>query len=208
MAQFFQIHPTHPQERLIQKAVKILEAGGIIVYPTDSTYAFACHIGEHSALERLRSLRQLSQKHLFTLICRDLSDITRYARVSNWAFRTLKSFTPGPYTFLLKATREVPKRLLNPKRRIIGVRIPDNLITQALLREIGEPIMSSTLLLPGEELPMTEPLIMREKLQHHVDLVIDGGSTGIEPTTVVDMTEDVPKIIRVGKGDPKPFQYE
>lgn len=205
MSQFFQIHPETPQLRLIKQAVEILRKGGVIAYPTDSAYALGCHLGDKAAAERIKRIRRLDDKHNFTLVCRDLSDIGTYAKVGNVQYRMLKTYTPGPYTFILPATNEVPRRLLHPKRRQIGLRVPDNAVAQALLAELGEPIMSTTLMLPGETMPMTDPYDIRDTLQHELDLVIDGGYCDLEPTTVVDMSEDVPVVIREGKGDPAPF---
>lgn len=201
MAQFFQIHPDNPQHRLIQQAVEIVRKGGIIVYPTDSAYALGCHIGDKDALERIRTLRKLDKDHNFTLMCRDLSELATYARVNNQAFRLLKNHTPGAYTFILEATADVPRRLMHPKRKTIGLRVPDNRIALALLEELGEPLMTSSLLLPGEEYPMTDPYDIRDSLQHHVELVIDGGYCGLEPTTVIDLSNETPQLIRQGKGD-------
>lgn len=201
MAQFFQIHPDNPQHRLIQQAVEIVRKGGIIVYPTDSAYALGCHIGDKDALERIRSLRKLDKDHNFTLMCRDLSELATYARVNNQAFRLLKNHTPGAYTFILEATADVPRRLMHPKRKTIGLRVPDNRIALALLEELGEPLMTSSLLLPGEEYPMTDPYDIRDSLEHHVELVIDGGYCGLEPTTVIDLSDETPQLIRQGKGD-------
>ena len=201
MAQFFQIHPDNPQSRLIRQAVDIIRAGGLIVYPTDSTYALGCQIGDKKAQDRIRRLRRLGERHNFTLVCRDLSEISVYAKVENTHYRLLKSLTPGPYTFIHRATKQVPRRLMNEKRKTIGIRIPDNRIALALLEELGEPLMSSTLILPGDEMPLTDPYEMRQALEHDVDLVIDGGYCGIEPTTVVDLEGDVPEVVRAGKGD-------
>ncbi|KAA3627299.1 MAG: threonylcarbamoyl-AMP synthase [Proteobacteria bacterium] len=206
MSQFFQIHPDNPQVRLVRRAGEILRDGGLIIYPTDSSYALGCCIGNKEAQERIRAIRRVDESHNFTLVCRDLTDISTYAKVDNVAYRLLKSLTPGPYTFLLMATREVPRRLQNPKRRTIGLRVPDNLISQALLAELGEPLMSSTLQLPGGEMPLTEPHEMRDILGHAVDLVIDGGHCGFEPTTVLDLTGPVPEVVRAGKGDVSLFQ--
>ncbi|HTF95628.1 MAG TPA: L-threonylcarbamoyladenylate synthase [Cellvibrio sp.] len=205
MAQFFQIHPENPQHRLIVQATDIIRKGGVVVYPTDSAYALGCHIGDKDALERIRSLRKLDKNHNFTLMCRDLSELATYARVDNQVFRLLKNHTPGAYTFILEATAEVPRRLLHPKRKTIGLRVPDNPIALALLQELGEPLMSSSLLMPGEEYPMTDPYDIRDSLEHFVDLVIDGGYCGLEPTTVIDLTADAPELIRQGKGDFSPF---
>ena len=201
MSQFFRIHPDNPQARLINQAADILRDGGVIVYPTDSAYALGCHLGDKHALIRIRRIRRLEDDHNFSLVCRDLSDLGTYAKVSNAAYRLLKAATPGPYTFILQATREVPRRLVHPKRKTIGVRVPDNNICRALLDDLGEPIMSSTLILPGDEYPMSDPLDIRDVLEHQVDLVIDGGFCGIEPTTVVDLEDDVPVIVREGLGD-------
>lgn len=206
MSQFFQIHPETPQKRLIKQAVEILRQGGVVVYPTDSGYAIGCHLGDKQATDRIKRIRRLDDKHNFTLVCRDLSDIGVYAKVDNTQYRLLKTFTPGPYTFILDATSEVPRRLLHPKRRSIGVRVPDNEIVRELLGELGEPIMSSTLIMPEEEDPMTDPEDIRDRLEHEVDLIIDGGNCGMEATTVVNFTGEVPEIVRVGKGDPEPFR--
>lgn len=201
MAQFFQIHPDNPQPRLIRSAVEIIRQGGLVIYPTDSSYAVGCHIGDKAAMERIRRLRRLDDKHNFTLVCSDLSEISTYAKVGNQEYRLLKALTPGPYTFIHKATKQVPRRLQHAKRKTIGIRIPDNNIAQALLGELGEPLMSSTLILPGDEMPLTDPYEMRDLLGHEVDLVIDGGYCGLEPTTVVDMVDETPVVARVGKGD-------
>ncbi len=201
MAQFFQIHPDNPQPRLIRQAVEIIRQGGLIIYPTDSSYALGCQMGNKRAMDRISAIRRLDDKHNFTLVCRDLSEIATYARVGNQQYRLLKTLTPGPYTFIHKATKQVPRRLQNEKRKTIGIRIPDNAIALALLEELGEPLMSSTLILPGEELPMTDPYEMRDILGHEVDLVIDGGYCGFEPTTVVILDEETPVVARRGKGD-------
>jgi len=200
MSQFFQIHPDNPQQRLIDKAVEIINGGGVIVYPTDSGYALGCHIGDKTAMERIRSIRQVDAKHNFTLVCRDLSEIALYAKVENSAYRLIKSHTPGPYTFILKATKEVPRRLQNPKRKTIGLSVPDNLIAQSLLWTLGEPLMSSTLILPGDDMPLTDPYDIRDTLEHALDLVIDGGYCGFEPTTVVELIKDEPIVLRDGLG--------
>lgn len=201
MSQYFQVHPENPQLRLIRQAVERVRHGDVIVYPTDSAYALGCHIGDKKALDRIRQIRRVNDKHNFTLVCRDLSEIATYAKVDNTAYRLLNASTPGAYTFILPATREVPRRLMHPKRRTIGLRIPDNPIVNMLLDELNEPLMSSTLILPEEDMPMTEAYEIREVLEHQVDLIIDGGHCGIEPTTVVDMTGDIPQIVRNGKGD-------
>jgi tRNA threonylcarbamoyl adenosine modification protein (Sua5/YciO/YrdC/YwlC family) len=201
VAQFFQIHPENPQVRLVRRAVEILLGGGVIVYPTDSSYAFGCQLGAKDAMERIRRIRQLDDKHNFTLVCRDLSEITTYAKIDNQAFRLLKALTPGPYTFIHEATKQVPRRLLHPRRKAIGIRVPDNVICRALLAELDQPILSTTLILPDDDRPLTDPEEMRERLDKLIDLVIDGGFCGLEPTTVVDMTADPPVVMRVGKGD-------
>lgn len=206
MSQFFQIHPDNPQARLIRQAVDIIRAGGVVVYPTDSAYALGCHSGDKNALDRIRRIRQLDDKHNFTLVCRDLSEIATYAKVDNTAYRLLRHSTPGPYTFILRATSEVPRRLLHPKRKTVGLRVPDNRIAMALLEDLGEPMMSVTLILPGEDLPLIDPYDIRETLEHQVDLVIDGGYCGMEPTTIVDLAGDSPMVLRVGKGEIEPFE--
>jgi tRNA threonylcarbamoyl adenosine modification protein (Sua5/YciO/YrdC/YwlC family) len=200
MSQFFEIHPDNPQQRLTRQAVDIIRDGGVAVVPTDSCYAIVCHLGDKGALERILRIRQLDNRHNFTLVCRDLSEISTYARVDNSAYRLLKAYTPGAYTFLLRATAEVPRRLQHPKRKTIGIRVPDHIVLNALLMEHGQPLMSTSLILPGSELPETEPWEIREKLEHQVDLVVDGGPCGIEPTTVVDLTESVPQLVRRGLG--------
>jgi tRNA threonylcarbamoyl adenosine modification protein (Sua5/YciO/YrdC/YwlC family) len=200
MSQFFQIHPVNPQARLIRQAVEILRADGLIVYPTDSSYALGCHVGDKRGMERIRRIRALDNKHNFTLVCRDLSEIAIYARVDNSAYRLLRSLTPGPYTFILSATHEVPRRLQNPKRKTIGIRVPDHPIAQALLADLGQPLMSSTLILPGKDIPETEAEEIRERLERDVDLIIDGGHCGFEPTTVIDMSEGAPQVLRQGCG--------
>lgn len=205
MTQYFSVHPETPQRRLITHAVDIVRDGGVIVYPTDSCYAFGCHIGNKTALERIRQLRDVDATHNFTLVCRDLSEIAEYARVDNPAYRLLKAHTPGPYTFILKASREVPRRLQNPRRKTIGLRVPGNRIARSLLESLGEPLMSSTLILPGDDIPLSEPEEMLERLQGQVDLVIDGGNCGREPTTVVDLTEGKPTVCRRGVGDVAAF---
>jgi len=206
MAQYFQIHPTHPQPRLIRRAVEIVRAGGVIVYPTDSSYALGCHLGDKAALERIRRIRHVDEDHHLTLVCRDLSELSQYARVSNADYRVLKAATPGPFTFLLPATREVPRRLQHPKRKTIGLRVPDHVIAQALLAELGEPLMSSTLILPGETLPASDPEEIRARLENRVELVIDGGFCGLEPTTVVALEDGAPTVVRTGRGDARLFE--
>ncbi len=205
MAQFFSIHLENPQHRLIRQAAAIVQEGGVIVYPTDSCYALGCHIGDKSAMERIQRIRAVDAKHHFTLICRDLSQISTYAKLDNRHFRVLKATTPGSYTFILRATSQVPKRLLYPKRNTIGLRIPAHRVVQALLDELHEPIVSSTLLLPGDDLPLNSADEIRDRLEHQVDLVLDGGSCGVEMTTVVDLTNDDVRITRLGKGDTRAF---
>ncbi|HYP79009.1 MAG TPA: L-threonylcarbamoyladenylate synthase [Steroidobacteraceae bacterium] len=200
MAQYLEIHPKNPQLRLIRQAVEIVREGGVIAYPTDSCYALGCHVGDKDALERIRRIRQADRNHHFTLVCRDLAEISRYAQVDTWQFRLLKAHTPGPFTFLLAATRETPKRLQHPKRRTIGIRVPDHPVPHLLLAELGEPLMSSTLLLPGDETPLTDGEQISERLGSVVDAILDGGHCGIEPTTVVDLAVSPPVILRQGKG--------
>ncbi len=200
MSQFFQIHPENPQHRLIQQAVDIVRKGGVIAYPTDSAYALGCQLGDKDALERIRRIRHLDAKHNFTLMCKDLSEIATYAKVSNQAYRSVKAHSPGPYTFILTATNEVPRRILHSKRRTVGIRIPDNAIALALLQELDEPLLSVTLRMPGDEYPLMDPWEIRDLLESQLELVIDGGYCGIEATTVVDLLEEVPRVIREGKG--------
>ena len=206
MAQTFQIHPQNPEPRLIKQAVSVLLSGGVFIYPTDSTYALGCHIGDKNALERIRRIRQLGDRHNFTLMCADLSAISTYAKVSNSAYRLLKAYTPGPYTFILSATAEVPRRLMHPKRKTIGLRIPDNRVAQALLQELGEPIMSTSLILPGEEIPLSEIYEIEDKMENLVDLIMESDACGLEATTVVDLVDGEAKLVREGKGDPEPFR--
>lgn len=200
MSQYFAIHSENPQLRLVRRAVELLDQGGLIVYPTDSCYALGCRIGNKLAMERIQRLRRTDRDHNFTLVCRDLAEIATYARVDNSQYRLLKSLTPGPYTFILRATHEVPRRLQHAKRRTIGIRVPDHRVTQALLGELGEPMMSSTLILPGEPIPMTDPQEIVSVLGKQVDLVIDAGPCGHEPTTVLDLGGDLPEILRRGRG--------
>lgn len=200
MAQYIAVHPEDPQPRLIRRAVEIVRDGGLMVYPTDSCYALGCHLGDKGAMERIRRIRQVDERHHFTLVCRDLSELGQYAIVDNIQYRSLKKSTPGSYTFILKASREVPKRLLNPKRNTIGVRVPDHNVVRALLEEMGEPILSSTLILPGDERPLNDMDEIRDRLQNDVEMILDGGSCGVDMTTVVDLTGDMPVIVRRGKG--------
>ena len=206
MSQFFAIHPETPQARLIQQAVSIIQGGGVIVYPTDSAYALGCQLGDKKAMERIRRIRSLQENHNFTLVCRDLSELGTYAHVDNTTYRLLRHATPGPYTFVLEATREVPRRLIQPKRKTIGLRVPDHPIPQALLHALNEPLMSATLIMPGDDYPMTDPYDIRDYLEHEVDLVIDGGFCGLEATSVVDLTGPTPVVLRAGVGDVSDFE--
>lgn len=201
MAKLIEVHPDNPQPRLVAEIAETIKGGGLIAYPTDSSYAFGCHIGDKRAMDRIRRIRRTDKHHNFTLVCSDLSEIGTYARLDNWAYRMLKSMTPGPYTFILPATREVPKRLQHPKRRTIGLRVPDHVLVRAVLEALGEPIMSSTLLLPGDELPLTDPHEIEGRIGHEIDLIIDAGSTGIEPTSVIDLSDGTVRVLRVGRGD-------
>jgi tRNA threonylcarbamoyl adenosine modification protein (Sua5/YciO/YrdC/YwlC family) len=205
MSQFFSIHPDNPQQRLVRQAVEIINSGGVIAYPTDSAYALGCHMGDKKAMDRIRRIRLLDDRHNFTLVCRDLSEISTYAKFDNAVYRLLKAHTPGAYTFILPATSEVPKRLMQAKRKTIGIRVPENPIAQSLLDELGEPLMSATLIMPGEELPLTDPWEMREMLEHEVDLVIDGGFCGFEATSVIAFEDDMPVVVREGKGSIEDF---
>jgi len=206
MSQFFHIHPDTPQQRLLKQAVQIIQKGGVVIYPTDSGYALGCHVGDKSAMERILQIRQVSGDHHFTLLCRDLTELSVYAKVENSAFRLIKNNTPGAYTFILRGTKEVPKRLLNEKKKTIGLRIPEHKITQALLEELGEPLLSTSLILPGEEFAESDPEDMRARLEKQVDVILHGGVIGEAPTTVVDLSEDVPEVLREGRGDPTPFR--
>ena len=201
MSQYFELHPVTPQARLIRRGVEIIRAGGVIAYPTDSCYALGCHIGDKDALERVRRIRQADRHHHFTLVCRDVGEAARFARIDTPQFRMLKACTPGPFTFLLPATRETPRRLQHEKRRTVGIRVPDHAVPQLLLAELGEPLMSSTLMLPGDELPLTDGREIRARLEHQIDAVLDGGHCGIQMTTVVDLAVDPPVILRRGPGD-------
>lgn len=207
MAQFFSIHTQTPHLRLIRQAVDIVRKGGVIVYPTDSCYALGCQIGNKEAMDRIRVIRKVDENHHFTLVCRDLAEIATYAKVDNAQYRLLKATTPGSYTFILAATREVPRRLQHPKRHTIGLRIPEHPVAHALLAELDEPLLSSTLILPGDELPLNDGEKIRERLEHQVELVMDSGSCGTEMTTVIDLTQDMPALIRPGKGSLSPFGF-
>jgi len=208
MSQYFAVHPTHPQPRLIAQAAGILRTGGVIAYPTDSCYAIGCRIGDKEAMQRLRSIRQIDEKHHLTLMCRDLSEIATYAQVDNVRYRMLKKLTPGSYTFILQASREVPRRLLHPRRKTIGMRVPEHAVAQALLAAVGEPLLSATLILPGDAQPLNDAQEIRVRLEHALDLVLDAGSCGIEPTTMVDLTGATPQLLRQGKGSVEPFGFE
>ncbi len=206
MGQFFAIHPDNPQARLLREAVAVLESGGLIAYPTDSGYALGCMLGNKSALDRIRRIRALSKDHNMTLVCRDLSDLGTYARVTRPIFRLLKASTPGPYTFILNATRDVPRLMLHPKRKTLGLRVPEHLIVNALLECLNAPLVSSSLILPGANAPLAEPEVLQDVLGKQVDLIIDGGHCGYEPTTVVDLTGEYPVVVREGQGDVAPFK--
>lgn len=206
MGEYLQVHPLNPEPRIVRQVAKCLMGGGVVVYPTDSTYALGCHIGDKAALERIRRIRRLDKHHNFTLVCSELSELSTYSRVHNSAYRILKAYTPGPYTFILKASPEVPRRLMHPKRKTIGLRVPDNAVAQSILAQVGEPIMSTSLILPDEPEQLIDPYEMRMKLGKLVDMIVDGGACSLEPTTMVDLVEGVPEVVRVGKGDPEPFQ--
>jgi tRNA threonylcarbamoyl adenosine modification protein (Sua5/YciO/YrdC/YwlC family) len=208
VAQYFSIHPTHPQARLVRRAADILRAGGLIAYPTDSCYALGCHIGDAGALDKLRRIRGIDSKHHLTLMCRDLSEISAYAIVDDQRYRLLKAAIPGSYTFILRARREVPRRLMHARRKTIGVRVPGHPVAHGLLDELDEPILSATLSLPGEPLPLSDPEEIRARLEHQLDLVIDAGSCGVEASTVIDLTTEQPAVVRVGKGSLEPFAVE
>ena len=208
MSQYFAVHPTHPQPRLIAQAAAIIREGGVIAYPTDSCYAIGCQIGDKEAMQRLRTIRKIDEKHHLTLMCRDLSEIATYAQVDNVQYRLLKKLTPGSYTFILQASREVPRRLLHPRRKTIGMRVPDHAVAHALLAALGEPLLSATLILPGDESPLNDAQEIRDRLEHSIDLVLDAGSCGIEPTTMVDLTGAAPQLLRQGKGSVEPFGFE
>lgn len=206
MSQYFYVHPENPQARLITQAVAIIRNGGVVVYPTDSGYALGCQLENKNALEKICQIRKLNDKHNFTLLCRDLSELSLYARVDNVAFRLLKNNTPGPYTFIFKGTKEVPRRLMNAKRKTIGIRVPNNVIALSLLEVLGEPMMSTSLILPGKETTESDPEEIRDHLEHAVDVILDGGFLGEQPTTVIDFSEGTAEIWRLGAGDPTPFE--
>ena len=206
MSQYFQIHPDNPQLRLIRQAVQIVDAGGLVALPTDSSYALVCHLDDKSAVERMRRIREVDERHHLTLLCRDLSEIANYAKVDNRQYRLLKAITPGAYTFILEATKEVPRRLSHPSRKTIGLRVPDHAIAQALLSELGQPLLGTTLILPGSEDPLNDSADIRDQLEKQIELVIDGGGCSLDPTTVVDLTGDVPVVLRQGRGDSSVFQ--
>ncbi|MBL8520258.1 MAG: threonylcarbamoyl-AMP synthase [Betaproteobacteria bacterium] len=208
MSQFFTLHPTHPETRLIRRAVEIVRQGGVIAYPTDSSYAIGCHLGDKAAMERIRTIRGVDERHHFTVMCRDLSDIGTYAKVDNTQYRLLKAHTPGAYTFILKATRELPRRLAHAKRATVGVRVPEHPVVQALLAELGEPLLTSTLILPGEEAPMADAAPIRAALEHRLDLILDGGHCGFAPTSVIDLSGEIPTLVRVGRGDVASFGFD
>lgn len=205
MSQFFYVHPETPQSRLMKQAVQIIKQGGVVIYPTDSGYALGCQLGDKNALERILQIRQISGEHHFTIMCRDLSELSLYAKVENTAFRLIKNNTPGAYTFILRGTKEVPRRLLNEKKKTVGLRIPDHKIALALLAELGEPLMSSSLILPGREFAESDPEEMRDQLERQVDLILHGGVLAGHPTTVIDLSDDSPHVIREGAGDVRPF---
>jgi tRNA threonylcarbamoyl adenosine modification protein (Sua5/YciO/YrdC/YwlC family) len=206
MARYFDVHPENPQKRAIGQVVDLIRNDGLIAYPTDSCFALGCQLGNKDGLDRIRTIRQLDDRHHFTLVCQDFAQLGQFVHISNAVFRSIKAATPGSYTFILPATKEVPRRLLHPKKKTVGVRIPDHVVTQALLEELGEPLLSSTLLMPDEEEPMTQGWEIKELLDHQIDAVIDSGDCGTEPTTVIDFSEDVPEVVRVGAGDPAPFE--
>lgn len=206
MAQYLDVHPVNPQSRTIGTVVKLLSADGLIAYPTDSCYALGCKLGNKAGLDRIREIRQLDERHHFTLMCRDFAQLGQFVHVDNNVFRAIKAATPGRYTFILPATKEVPRRLLHPKKKTVGARIPEHVVTQALLRELGEPLLSSTLLLPGVDEPLTQGWEIKDRLDHSVDAVLDSGECGTEPTTVIDFSDGEPEIIRYGAGDPTRFE--
>ena len=205
MAKLIEVHPQDPQPRRVLEIVDRIRDGALIAYPTDSSYAFGCRIGDKKAIERIHRIRRTDKRHNFTLVCEDLSEISVYARVDNWAYRLIKSLTPGPYTFILPATRQLPKMLQNPKRRTIGIRVPDHKLVSAMLDELGEPIMSSTLSLPGDDHPLTDPLEIEERIGHEIEVIIDCGPTGLEPTSILDLSKGTVEVLRTGRGDVSQF---
>ena len=206
MARYFDVHPENPQKRAIGQVVDLVRGGGLIAYPTDSCFALGCALGNREGLGRIRTIRHLDERHHFTLVCQEFAQLGQFVHISNAVFRSIKAATPGSYTFILPATKEVPRRLLHPKKKTVGVRIPDHIVAQALVEELGEPLVSSTLLLPDQEEPMTQGWEIKELLDHQVDAVVDSGDCGTEPTTVVDFSEDIPEVVRIGAGDPTPFE--
>lgn len=206
MAQRLRLHLATPQLRFLRAAARCLGESGVIVYPTDSCYALGCALGAKQAMERIQKLRQTGKDHFFTVVCRDLAEIARFARIDNSQYRLLRSFTPGPYVFVLRATREVPRRLLHPRRKTVGIRVPDHPVVQVLLKEYPEPLLSTTLQLPGDDVPMTDAAEIEARIGHAVDVILDGGACGLEPSTIVDLSGDAPRLLRAGKGDPRPFQ--
>lgn len=206
MAKYFDLHPDNPQPRLIAHVVQLVRTGGLVAYPTDSCFAFGCQLGNRGGLDRIRQIRQLGDKHHFTLVCRDFGQLGQFVEVSNTVFRLVKASTPGSYTFILPATKEVPRRLLHPRKHTVGVRIPRHVVTQAILAELGEPLLSSTLLLPGEDQPLTQGWEIQSRLDHLVDAIVDSGDCGVEPTTVIDLSQATPEVLRRGAGDPSRFE--
>jgi tRNA threonylcarbamoyl adenosine modification protein (Sua5/YciO/YrdC/YwlC family) len=206
MARYFDVHPENPQKRAIGQVVELVRGGGLIAYPTDSCFALGCALGNKDGIDRIKSIRHLDDRHHFTLVCQDFAQLGQFVHISNAVFRAIKATTPGSYTFILPATKEVPRRLLHPKKKTVGVRIPDHIVTQALVEELGEPLLSTTLLLPDQDEPLTQGWEIKELLDHQVDAVVDSGDCGTEPTTVIDFSEDVPEIVRIGAGDPTPFE--
>ncbi len=206
MARYYDVHPDNPQPRIIRQVVDLIRNDGLIAYPTDSCFALGCRLGNRDGLDRIREIRHLDDRHHFTLVCRDFAQLGQFVQVSNAVFRLVKACTPGSYTFILPATREVPRRMLHPRKRTVGVRVPAHTVTQALLAELGEPLVSSTLVLPGEDEPLTQGWEIKERLDHQLDAVVDAGECGKEPTTVVDLSGDEPEILRRGAGDPSRFE--
>jgi tRNA threonylcarbamoyl adenosine modification protein (Sua5/YciO/YrdC/YwlC family) len=206
MARYFDVHPENPQKRAIGQVVELVRGGGLIAYPTDSCFALGCALGNKEGIDRIKTIRHLDDRHHFTLVCQDFAQLGQFVHISNAVFRAIKATTPGSYTFILPATKEVPRRLLHPKKKTVGVRIPDHVVTRALVEELGEPLLSTTLLLPDQEEPMTQGWEIKELLDHQVDAVVDSGDCGTEPTTVIDFSEDVPEVVRIGAGDPTPFE--